>query len=229
MTLTQILRSISRPEDLPFNTQDEITEFLVQGPDVGEPSTIGTTGIVGGGSGVSVSGGTGVLVSGGMGVLVSGGIGVLVSGGIGVFVSEGTGVRVGGIAVFVAGSSVRVGGIAVRVGSGLGVEVRIRGSRVFVGCLCVGGITTTEAVTVGEEVGVRDGRRIGVSSKLMVDNACTVKAETVLILFTAKSTILAGPRTMGVGWLGDESAIAEVMHKRLIPKIPAATTPNRLV
>lgn len=178
--------------------------------------------MVGGESGVLVSGGT----VGGSGVEV-GGSGVEV-GGSGVEVG-GTGVKLGGTAVFVEGSSVRVGGIAVRVGSGLGVEVRIRGSRVFVGCLCVGGITTTEAVTVGEEVGVRDGRRIGVSSKLMVDNACTVKAETVLILFTAKSTILAGPRTMGVGWLGDESAIAEVMHKRLIPKIPAATTPNRLV
>lgn len=176
-----------------------------------------------------VSGGIGVLVSGGLGVFVSGGIGVLVSGGMGVFVSDGIGVALGGTFVLVGGAEVLVGGIAVLVGS-LGVEVGgILGSRVLVGCLCVGATTNAEAVTVGDEVGVREGSRIGVSSKLIVDNACTVSAETVLILLTARSTILPGPSTMGVGWFGAERAIADVMHRRLIPKIPAATTPKRLV
>lgn len=178
--------------------------------------TVGGSGVTVGGSGVKV-GGSGVMV-GGFGVKVGG-----------------SGVKVGGTAVFVLvggrGVRVRVGGIAVRVG-GLGVNVGgIRGSRVLVGCLCVGGTTTAEevTVTVGDEVGVRDGRRIGVSSKLIVDSACTVSAETVLILLTARSTILPGPSAIGVGWFGAERAIADVMHKRLIPKIPAATTPRRLV
>ena len=167
------------------------------------------SGVIGGGSGVKVSG-TGVSVS--------------VGGGRGVFVSVGEG---RGLLVLV--------GRGVLVGSGLGVEVGgILGARVLVGCLCgicVGGMTTGEEVTVGDEVGVgvREGRRIGVSSKLIVDNACTVSAETVLILLTARSTILPGPSAKGVGWFGAERAIAEVMHKRLIPKIPAATTPKRLV
>jgi hypothetical protein len=170
--------------------------------------------------GVSVSGGMGVSVSGGMGVSVSGGIGVFVSegGGIGVFVCEGIGVLVfGGIGVFVEG--------------GLGVDVEgIRGARVLVGCLGVKAGTTDEVrVGLGEAVRVLEGSRIGVDSKLIVDNACTVSAETVLILLTAKSTMLAGSRTMGVGWLGEDTAMAEVTHSRLIPRKPAATTPRRLV
>jgi hypothetical protein len=82
---------------------------------------------------------------------------------------------------------------------------------------------------VGEAVGVLEGSRMGVSSKLIVDNACTVIAETVLILLTAKSTMLAGSRAIGVGALGAERAMAEVIHNRLIPRKPAATTPRRLV
>ena len=82
---------------------------------------------------------------------------------------------------------------------------------------------------MGDEVGVREGSNIGVESMLIVSNAWTVNAETVLILFTAKSTILAGSSTIGVGGFGAERAIADVMHNRLIPKIPAATTPRRLV
>jgi hypothetical protein len=174
----------------------------------------------------------GVLVSG-MGVLGTGvsvsGTGVFVSG-IGVFVS-GTGVFVSGTSVFVGGREVLVGGLAVGVEGGRGVEVAgIRGERVLVGCLGVKVITTGEVeVEVGEAVGVLEGSRMGVSSKLIVDNACTVSAETVLILLTARSTMLAGSRTMGVGWLGADKAIAEVTHKRLIPRKPAATTPRRLV
>jgi hypothetical protein len=175
----------------------------------------------------------GVLVSGGTGVSVSGGMGVSVSGGIGVFVSEGMGVFVSGTSVFVGGREVLVGGMAVLVGGGLWVEVGgIRGRRVWVGCLGVKVITTGEVeveVEVGEAVGVLEGNRMGVSSKLIVDNACTVSAETVLILLTARSTMLAGSRPMGVGWLGEESAIAEVKHSRLMPRKPAATTPRRLV
>lgn len=123
-----------------------------------------------------------------------------------------------------------VGGLGVTVGGGFGVEVEgIRGGRVLVGCLGVKVIKAGE-VGEGEAVGVREGNSIGVDSKLIVDNACTVSAETVLILLTAKSTMLAGSRTMGVvDWLGAERAIAEVMHNRLIPRIPAATTPSRLV
>ena len=176
----------------------------------------------------------GVLVSGigvsGIGVSVSG-TGVFVSG-IGVFVS-GTGVFVSGTSVFVGGSEVLVGGLAVGVEGGRGVEVAgIRGERVLVGCLGVKVITTGEVeveVEVGEAVGVLEGSRMGVSSKLIVDNACTVNAETVLILLTARSTMLAGSRTMGVGWLGAERAMADATHSRLIPRKPAATTPRRLV
>ena len=188
--------------------------------------------LVSGGIGVSVSGGMGVSVSGGIGVFVSGGMGVSVSGGIGVFVS-GTGVFVSGTSVFVGGREVLVGGLAVGVEGGRGVEVAgIRGERVLVGCLGVKVITTGEVeveVEVGEAVGVLEGSRMGVSSKLIVDNACTVSAETVLILLTARSTMLAGSRTMGVGWLGAERAMADTRHSRLIPRKPAATTPRRLV
>lgn len=93
----------------------------------------------------------------------------------------------------------------------------------------MGGKETGEEVTVGDEVGVREGSKIGVESILIVESACTVSADTVLMLFTAKSTILPGSSTMGLDWLGAESAIAEVIHNRLIPKMPAATTPSRLV
>lgn len=81
---------------------------------------------------------------------------------------------------------------------------------------------------MGEAVGVLDGKRIGVDSMLM-SNACMVSAETVLILLTAKSTMLAGSKTIGVEELGLDKAIAEVIHNKLIPRIPAATTPSRLV
>jgi len=180
------------------------------------------------GGGVSVSGGgTGVFVSGGgIGVSVSGGgTGVLVSGGKGVNVLVG-----GGKGVFVGGTCVFVGGTCVIVDGGLGVEVEVvLGGRVLVGAGLVALELITGIVNVGEPVGVSDGIRIGVDSILMVDNACTVSAETVLILLTAKSTMLAGSRTKGVDWLGEERAIADVMHNRLIPRIPAATTPSRPV
>jgi hypothetical protein len=115
----------------------------------------------------------GVLVSGGIGVSVSGGMGVSVSGGIGVFVSGGMGVFVSGISVLVGGREVLVGGLAVCVEGGRGVAVAgIRGARVLVGCLGVKVITTGEVeVEVGEAVGVLEGSRMGVSSKLIVDNA----------------------------------------------------------
>ena len=136
---------------------------------------------------------------------------------------------VAGTDVFVGGTEVFVGGLGVAVGGGFGVEVEgIRGGRVLVGCLGVKVIKAGE-VGEGEAVGVRDGNSIGVDSMLIVDNACTVSAETVLILLTARSTILSGSKTIGVDWLGAERAIAEVMHNRLIPRIPAATTPRRLV
>ena len=116
-------------------------------------------------------------------------------------VSGGMGVFVLGTSVFVGGREVRVGGLAVGVEGGRGVEVAgIRGERVLVGCLGVKVITTGEVkVEVGEAVGVLEGSRMGVSSKLIVDNACTVSAETVLMLLTARSTMLAGSRMMGVG------------------------------
>jgi hypothetical protein len=140
-------------------------------------------------------------------------------------------VAVGGIAVTVGGTDVFVGGgRGVFVGGGFGVAVEgILGGRVLVGGGLVELEIITGTVTVGEAVGVLDGRRMGVDSMLMLDNACTVSAETVLILLTAKSTILAGSRTMGVVWFGSERAMAEVIHNKLIPRIPAATTPSRLV
>jgi hypothetical protein len=137
---------------------------------------------------------------------------------------KGVNVLVGG------GKGVFVGATFVFVDGGLGVEVEvILGGRVLVGTGLVALELITGTVTVGEPVGVSDGIRIGVDSILRVDKACTVSAETVLILLTAKSTMLAGSRTMGVNWLGEERAIADVMHNRLIPRIPAATTPSRLV
>jgi len=45
----------------------------------------------------------------------------------------------------------------------------------------------------------------------------------------AISTILAGSSTIGLAGSGLERAITEVIHNRLIPRIPAATTPSRLV
>ncbi len=89
-------------------------------------------------------------------------------------------------------------------------------------------MTRKVAVAVGDAVGVLDGSRKGVDS-LSTDNACTVKAATVLILLTAKSTMLAGSRAIAVGALGADKAMAEVMHNRLMPRKPAATTPSRLV
>ena len=79
-----------------------------------------------------------------------------------------------------------------------------------------------------DAVGVLDGSRKGVDS-LSTDNACTVSAATVLILLTAKSTMLAGSRAIAVGALGADKAMAEVMHNKLMPSRPAATTPSRLV
>ena len=64
---------------------------------------------------------------------------------------------------------------------------------------------------------------------MLTGKACTVSAETVFKLEMAMSTMLAGSRTMGLEGSGLESAIAEVIHNRLIPRIPAATTPSRLV
>lgn len=123
------------------------------------------------------------------GVTVSEGVFVLVGGGRGVNVLVG-----GGRCVFVGG------GRGVLVGGGCGVEVEgIRGGRVLVG----GGFVADEitgGIAVGEEgveVGVFDGKSSGVDS-ILISSACTVSAEMVLILETAKSTMLPGSRTMGV-------------------------------
>ena len=83
-------------------------------------------------------------------------------------------------------------------------------------------------VAVGEAVGVFEGSRKGVDW-LSTESACTVSAAIVLTLLTAKSTMLAGSRASGVGALGADKAMAEVMHNKLMPRKPAATTPSRLV
>ena len=130
------------------------------------------------------------------------GVGVLVGGGRGVLVGGGLGVLVGGTRVTVAlGRRVLVGGTRVEVG---------RGDEVKVG----------EAVSVKKSVGVES---------IFTDTAWTVSAETVLRLSMAISTMLAGSRTMGLAGSGLEIAIADVIHNRLMPRTPAATTPSRLV
>ena len=113
---------------------------------------------------------------------------------------------------------VLVGGTRVTVG--LGRRVFVGGTRVEVG--------RADEVKVGggEDVSVK--KSVGVES-ILTDTACTVSAETVLRLSMAISTMLAGSRTMGLAGSGLEIAIADVIHNRLMPRTPAATTPSRLV
>jgi hypothetical protein len=132
----------------------------------------------------------------------------------------GGGFVVGGGGLVVGGGGLVVGGFGVEMGPGLSVRVSV---------IC--GLAEGEtAVEVEEGRGVAESaakRNNGVVSTCMA--ACTVKAETVFRLETAKSTILPGSRTMGVRELGLDRAIAEVIQSRLMPRTPAATTPRRLV
>lgn len=119
-----------------------------------------------------------------------------------------------------------VGGTFVLVGGGTRDEVAVGlGRRVFVGGtrVEVGG-----EVKVGVGAAVLVKERVGVES-ILTATACTVSAETVFKLEMAISTILAGSRTMGLAGSGLDIAIADVIHNRLMPRTPAATTPSRLV
>jgi hypothetical protein len=146
-------------------------------------------------------------------VLVS--VGVKVP--VGVFVLVGVAV---GVLVFV-GVTVSVGVLLVGVSVGVSVSV---GTRVLVGVFVPVGVEvgTGEAVSLG-------GITRGVDPDCAWYAACTVKAAAVFRFEIAKSMMLAGSRTMGVAWLGLESAIVDVIHNKLMPRRPAATTPRRLV
>ena len=142
---------------------------------------------------------------------MSGVIGVLVGeggGGLGVSVGEGG----GGLAVLVGGTRV-------------GVDVTL-GRRVFVDVMRMA-VGDEVKVGVGEDVLVK--KSVGVESSMLTATACTVSAETVFRLEMAISTMLAGSSTIGLAGSGLERAMAEVIHNKLIPKMPAATTPSRLV
>ena len=117
--------------------------------------------------------------------------------------------------------------MGVLVGGGTRVEVAVGlGRRVFVDVI---------RIRVGDEVKVGEGgidvsvkESVGVDS-MLIDTACTVSAETVFKLEMAISTMLAGSRTIGLAGSGLDIAIADVIHSRLMPRTPAATTPSRLV
>ena len=100
------------------------------------------------------------------------------------------------------------------------------GRRVFVDVIR---IRVGDAVRVGEAgIDVSVKKSVGVESMLTA-TACTVSAETVFRLEMAISTMLPGSRTIGLAGSGLDIAIAEVIHNRLMPRTPAATTPSRLV
>ena len=170
---------------------------------------------------MSVStGGTGVSLGGGTGVSL-GGIGVSV-GGIGVSVG-GMGVLLEGMTVFVGGIGVRVGGICVGILVGVNVG-RARLVRV--------GVTVTKRL--GVDVDVSDDRGAGESVSLGTSvcvgtnavTTCSVSAAAVSKLETARSTILRGSIVLEMRLFKSPIAIADTLHKMLIPIAAAARTPK---
>ena len=111
-------------------------------------------------------------------------------------------------------------------GTRVGVDVALV-RRVFVDVIRIGvGCADDVKVGVGEDVSVK--KSVGVES-ILTATACTVSAETVFRLSMAMSTMLAGSSTIGLEGSGLDRAMAEVIHNKLIPRIPATTTPSRLV
>lgn len=118
-----------------------------------------------------------------------------------IFVGATVGGMVGGIevAVGLGGLIVFVGGGGLGVLGGLGVEVgpgRSGWVLVITG-FGEGGIEVDVEEGEGEAVPV-EKKNMGVVSTCWA--ACTVNAETVFRLETARSIMLAGSRTIGVAW-----------------------------
>lgn len=184
--------------------------------------SVGT--LVGGGSVGTLVGGTGVLL-GGTGV---GGTGVCV--GFAVFVGTGIGVLVGGTGVLL-GAMVGEFGIGEFVGKDgggfesfgflVGTSVNV-GKRVGV----LDAVTVRVGINVDVEVKVPVENSIGVDPPSGMDAACFVSSEMMFTLLIATSTMLPGSKTIGVDKFGSDKAIAETTHSRLIPRMPAATTPS---
>jgi len=190
---------------------------LVGGMSVGGMSVGGSVGTLVGGTGVLLGGigvgGTGVFV--GFWVFVGTGMGVLVGGGRGVLLGAAVGVL--GIGEFVGKDGGGFGSLGLLVGTR--VEV---GKRVGV----LGAVEVSVGAKVDVEVGVLEENRIGVDPPNGWDTACSVSSEIVFMLLIATSTMLPGSKTIGVDKLGSDKAIAEATHNRLMPRMPAATTPS---
>ena len=79
---------------------------------------------------------------------------------------------------------------------------------------------------VNVEVLVTEANSMGVDPPSGWDTACIVSAEIVFTLLIATSKMLPGSKTIGVDKFGSDKAIADTPQSRLMPKMPAATTPT---
>ncbi len=85
-------------------------------------------------------------------------------------------------------------------------------------------------VEVGDEVYVAVGVDVfvGVAVATSSANASEVRAAAVFKFENARSAILPGSMTIGVGKVGSENAIADVAQNKLNPSAPAKKIHKRL-
>jgi hypothetical protein len=89
------------------------------------------------------------------------------------------------------------------------------------------GVLEGSFVGVSVEVSVRANvavTGIGVGVRTNAVTACSVSAAAVLRLETAMSITFSGSRVVRLGCFRSSRAIAETLHRRLIPSTPAAKT-----